>query len=139
MWLPLVLYIILLGVATVGFIAAAHCHTLPGQIDAFDTALVSQQINAVITDTTNHGSCSLRFRVLLVQKISSLSSGKGEDLLGKSNVDAADDSQHTIGPLEEVVALEGQAQLKNAEAQRDQADGTDHGEDEIVQVLYEPV
>lgn len=53
---------------------------------------------------------------------------KGEDIFGKSNVDAADDSHHTIGPLGEVVVLKGHAQLGNAEAQQDQTDGMDHGE-----------
>ena len=53
---------------------------------------------------------------------------KGENLLRKSNDNAASDGEHTVGPLGGVVALEGQAQLEDAEAQQDQAHGADQGE-----------
>ena len=35
------------------------------------------------------------------------------------------------------MALEGQAQLEDAEAQQDQADGPDQGKDEVAQVLHD--
>ena len=62
---------------------------------------------------------------------SSSASDEGEDLTGKGDHDTAGDGEHTVGPLGGVVALEGQAQLEDAEAQQDQADGPDQGKDEL--------
>ena len=64
-------------------------------------------------------------------------SDEGEDLTGKGDHDTAGDGEHTVGPLGGVVALEGQAQLEDAEAQQDQADGPDQGKDEVAQVLHD--
>ena len=64
-------------------------------------------------------------------------SDEGEDLPGEGDHDAARDGEHTVGPLGGVVALEGQAQLEDAEAQQDQADGPDQGKDELTQVLHD--
>lgn len=52
---------------------------------------------------------------------------EGEDLLGKRDHNAARDGEHAVGALGGVVALEGQAQLEDAEAQQDEADGPDEG------------
>ena len=46
---------------------------------------------------------------------------EGEDLFCKGDHDAAGNSEHAVGPLGGVVALEGQAQLEYAEAQQNQA------------------
>ena len=40
---------------------------------------------------------------------------EGEDLLGKRDNNAARDGEHAVGALGGVVALEGQAQLEDAE------------------------
>ena len=64
-------------------------------------------------------------------------SDEGEDLTGKGNHDTAGDGEHTVGPLGGVVALEGQAQLEDAEAQQDQADGPDQGKDEVRQIFHD--
>ena len=69
--------------------------------------------------------------------LSSTASDEGEDLTGKGDHDTAGDGEHTVGPLGGVVALEGQAQLEDAEAQQDQADGPDQGKDEVAQVLHD--
>ena len=69
--------------------------------------------------------------------LSSTASDEGEDLTGEGNDNAAGDGEHTVGPLGGVVALEGQAQLEDAEAQQDQADGPDQGKDELTQVLHD--
>ena len=53
-----------------------------------------------------------------------LSGDKGEDLLSKGDHDTTGDGEHAIGPLGGVMALEGQAQLEDTEAQQDQADGS---------------
>ena len=56
---------------------------------------------------------------------------EGGDLTGKGNDDATRDGQHAVGPLGGVVALERQAQLEDADAQQDQADGTDQRKDKL--------
>ena len=68
---------------------------------------------------------------------SSSASDEGEDLTGKGDHDTAGDGEHTVGALGGVVALEGQAQLEDAEAKQDQADGPDQGENELAQVLHD--
>lgn len=73
----------------------------------------------------------------LLLLFSSSASDEGEDLTGKGDHDTAGDGEHTVGPLGGVVALEGQAQLEDAEAQQDQADGPDQGKDELTQVLHD--
>ena len=73
----------------------------------------------------------------LLLLFSSSASDEGEDLTGKGDHDTAGDGEHTVGPLGGVVALEGQAQLEDAEAQQDQADGPDQGKDEVAQVLHD--
>ena len=45
---------------------------------------------------------------------------ESEDLLRKSYYNAARDGEHAVGALGGVVALEGQAQLEDAEAQQDE-------------------
>ena len=64
-------------------------------------------------------------------------SDEGEDLLRESYDNAAGHGEHTVGPLGGVVALEGQAQLEDAEAQQDQADGPDQGKDELGQIFHD--
>ena len=60
-----------------------------------------------------------------------LSGNESEDLLGKGDHNTASNGEHAVGPLRGVVALEGQAQLEDTEAQQDQADGSNQGEDEL--------
>ena len=73
----------------------------------------------------------------LLLLFSSSASDEGEDLTGKGDHDTAGDGEHTVGPLGGVVALEGQAQLEDAEAQQDQADGPDQGKDEVGQIFHD--
>ena len=73
----------------------------------------------------------------LLLPLFSSASDEGEDLTGKGDHDTAGDGEHTVGPLGGVVAFEGQAQLEDAEAQQDQADGPDQGKDELTQVLHD--
>ena len=61
---------------------------------------------------------------------------EGEDLLGKRDHNAARDGEHAVGALGGVVALEGQAQLEDAEAQQDEADGPDEGKNEVAQICH---
>ena len=61
---------------------------------------------------------------------------EGEDLLCKGDHDAAGNGEHAVGPLGGVVALEGQAQLEDAEAQQDEADGPDEGKNEVAQICH---
>ena len=60
---------------------------------------------------------------------------EGEDLLGERDHNAARDGEHAVGALGGVVALEGQAQLEDAEAQQDEADGPDEGKNEVAEVV----
>ena len=60
---------------------------------------------------------------------------EGEDLLGKRDHNAARDGEHAVGALGGVVALEGQAQLEDAEAQQDHTDGPDEAENEVAEVV----
>ena len=60
---------------------------------------------------------------------------KGQNLLGKSDNDAARQGQEAVGTLGGVVALEGEAHLDDAPAQQDQAHGADQAEDERGQVV----
>ena len=60
---------------------------------------------------------------------------KGQNLLGKSDNDAARQGQEAVGTLGGVVALEGEAHLDDAPAQQDQAHGPDQAEDERGQVV----
>lgn len=69
--------------------------------------------------------------------LSSTASDEGEDLLRESYDNTAGDGEHPVGPLGGVVALEGQAQLEDAETQQDQADGPDQGKDEVGQVFHD--
>ena len=64
-----------------------------------------------------------------------LSGNESEDLLGKGDHNTASNGEHAVGPLRGVVALEGQAQLEDTEAQQDQADGSNQGEDELGKVV----
>lgn len=51
-----------------------------------------------------------------------------ENFLRKGNNNAACHSEHAVGPLGGIMALEGQTHLQNAEAQQDEADGADERE-----------
>ena len=55
------------------------------------------------------------YRPLRFDIRASTASDKGEDLLRESYDNTAGDGEHTVGPLGGVVALEGQAQLEDAE------------------------
>ena len=61
---------------------------------------------------------------------------EGEDLLGKCDHNAASDGEHAVGALGGVVALEGQAQLEDAETQQDEADGPDEGKDRVAHIRH---
>ena len=58
-----------------------------------------------------------------------------EDFLGEDDDNAARDGQDAVGALGGVVRLEGQADLQNAVAEQNQADGADEREDEVGQVV----
>ena len=67
-----------------------------------------------------------------------LSGNESEDLLGKGDHNTASNGEHAVGPLRGVVALEGQAQLEDTEAQQDQADGSNQGADRLRQRPGQP-
>ena len=56
-----------------------------------------------------------------------------QDLLGERNDDTASNSQDAVCALRRIVRLERQANLQNAKAEQDQADGANQGKDEIAQ------
>ena len=61
---------------------------------------------------------------------------KVEDFLGKGNHEAARQGEETLRTLGGIVALEGEADLHHAPAQKDEADGADQGKDKVGQVVH---
>lgn len=57
-----------------------------------------------------------------------LACDQSKNFLGKGNDNAARHSEHAVGPLGRIMALEGQAHLQDAEAQQDKANGADERE-----------
>ena len=65
-----------------------------------------------------------------------LTGDQGQDFLGEGDDDATGQGQEAVGALRGIVGLQGQANLDDAPAQQDQADGTDQAEDEVAQVVH---
>ena len=59
-----------------------------------------------------------------------------QNLLSERNDQTACYSQHTVGSLAGIVALEAETQLKDSEAQQDHAVSPDQGEDEVGQIVH---
>ena len=62
-------------------------------------------------------------------------SNQGQDLLCKCNDNPACHSEDTIGPLAGIVAFHRQTDLENAEAQQNQADGSNQAEYKVREVV----
>ena len=60
---------------------------------------------------------------------------QSKNFLGKGDHDAARHSEHAVGPLGRIMALEGQAHLQDAEAKQDKANGADERENKLTQIV----
>ena len=59
-----------------------------------------------------------------------------QDFLGEGDQQAAEHAQNPLGALGGVVGLDGHAQLYDAPAQDDHADGLDTGENKVGQIIH---
>ena len=66
-----------------------------------------------------------------------LAGDQGQDFLGEGDDNAAGQGQEAVGTLGGIMGLQGQANLDDAPAQQDQADGADQAEDELGQIVHD--
>ena len=59
----------------------------------------------------------------------------GQNFLGKSDQQAAEHAEDSLGALGGVVGLDGHAQLDDAPAQHDHTDGLDTGKNEVAEIV----